>query len=40
MCLSKYVYKCLFYWNNYYNGVRRFVVSDPKLPDSLYISIC
>jgi len=28
--------KGLFYWNNYYNCVRRFVVSDPKLPDSLY----
>ena len=28
--------KGLFYWNNNYNCVRRFVVSDPKLPDSLY----
>jgi len=29
--------KGLFYWNDYYNCVRRFVVSDPELPDSLYI---
>jgi len=37
MCLSKYVKtKGLFYWNHYYNCVRRFVVSDPELSDSLY----
>ena len=28
--------KGLFYWNDYCNFVRRFVVSDPELPDSLY----
>jgi len=27
--------KGLFYWNQYNNCVRRFVVSDPELPDSL-----
>jgi len=29
--------KGLFYWNQYYNCVRRFVVSDPELPNSLYL---
>jgi len=29
----------LFYWNDYYNCVRRFVVSDPELPDSLYLRL-
>jgi len=31
------IYKDLFYLHDYYNWVRRFVVSDPELPDSLYI---
>ena len=30
------LYKGLFYLHDYYNWVRRFVVSDPELPDSLY----
>jgi len=31
------IYKGLLHMNDYYICVRRFVVSDPELPDSLYI---
>jgi len=31
------IYKGLFYLHDYYNWVRRLIVSDAELPDSLYI---